>query len=157
MSETRPTESDAHLSDLVDGIRVAMLTTADTTGALRSRPLTVQKVDDDGTVWFLVDASAGWVADRIPSVNVAFTDDGTWVSVTGSADLVTDRAVLDELGDPVSDAWFGEGTTPAALRVTVGEADYWDAPGKVVQLFELGRSALTGSRPDMGERGVVES
>jgi len=67
-----------------------------------------------------------------------------------------DRSVIDDLGDPVSDAWFEDGASPAALRGDVTRADYWDAPGKVVQLAKLGKAAVTGSAPDMGERGVGE-
>ena len=156
MTDTRTSENAAQLSDLVDGIRVAMLTTADATGALQSRPLTVQLIDDQGAVWFLVDAAAEWIEDRIPSVNVAFSDGTTWVSATGSARLVLDPAVIAELGDPVSDSWFEDGSTPAALRIDVGRADYWDGPGRLSMLLHLGKAAVTGSRPDMGERGVIE-
>jgi general stress protein 26 len=156
MTDTRPSDDAARFDELVSDIRVAMLTTPDETGTLQGRPLTVQRVDEDGTVWFLVDADAHWVQTRFPAVNVAFGDASTWVSASGAAEVVEDPAVLDELGDPVSDAWFEEGATPAALRVDVSRADYWDAPGRVVQLAKLGKAALTGSAPDMGERGVVE-
>src|SRR4051794_37744972 len=156
MTETRTPETAGRLTELVDGIRFAMLTTADGSGGLHARPLTVQRVDDDGTIWFLVDADADWVAAPMPSVNVAFTDSNTWVSATGSGELVTDTAVLEDLGDPESDAWFQEGSTPAALKVSVGEADYWDAPGRVAQLLAVGKAKLTGSQPDIGERGVVK-
>jgi general stress protein 26 len=156
MADTRTTESAAEFSDLVDGIRVAMLTTVDTTGALQARPLTVQRVDEEGAVWFLVDAGAEWITDRMPSVNVAFSNGTTWVSATGSARLVLDPGVIADLGDPVSDAWFEEGSTPAALRVDVGRADYWDGPGKLSMLLHLGKAAVTGSQPDTGERGVIE-
>ena len=155
MAETQDAETGARLTELVKGIRFAMFTTADDAGALHARPLTVQRVDDDGTVWFLVDADAEWVSSAMPSVNVAFTDSDTWVSATGSATVVTDRAVLEDLGDPESDAWFQEGTTPAALKVSVGEADYWDAPNRVGQLFAVGKALITRSQPDIGERGVV--
>ncbi len=155
MTDTETHDDGARLAELVKGVRIAMLTTPDATGALASRPLTVQRVDAEGTVWFLVDAQADWVADRIDTANVAFVDDDTWVSVTGTATLVQDPAVIDDLGDPVSDAWFDEDTPPGALRIDVGHADYWSAPGKLAQLFQLGKAALTQDAPDMGDRGTV--
>ena len=155
MTETRTAEGGRRLTELVDGIRFAMLTTTDAAGDLPARPLTVQRVDDDGTVWFLVDAEAAWITGPMTSVNVAFTDSDTWVSATGTAQVVTDRAALEELGDPESDAWLKESTTPAALKVSVGEADYWDAPNRAVQLLAAGKALLTGSQPDIGDRGVV--
>jgi general stress protein 26 len=156
MTDTRTTESADLLDELVGGIRVAMLTAPDDTGELHGRPLTVQRVDAGATVWFLVDAGAEWLQERLPSVNVAFDDGDTWVSAAGTATLVKDPEVIEELGDPVSDAWFTEGSTPAALRVDVTRADYWEAASKVVQLPKLGKAVLTQSPPDMGERGVVE-
>jgi general stress protein 26 len=150
------TADGARFDELVSDIRVAMFTAPDAAGELHGRPLTVQRVDDDGTVWFLVDAGAEWIQPRFSAVNVAFGDASTWVSAAGSAEVVKDQSVVDDLGDPVSDAWFEDGASPAALRVDVTRADYWDAPGKVVQLAKLGKAAVTGSAPDMGERGVVE-
>lgn len=155
MNDTGTRESSGRLHALVSGIRVAMLTTEAPTGALQARPLTVQKVDRDA-IWFLVDAQAEWAADQLDRVNLSFVDGDTWVSMSGSAALVHDPTVLDDLGDPVSDSWFDVGSRPAALRVDVDRADYWDGPGKLVQLLHLGKAAVTHDRPDTGERGVLE-
>ena len=155
MNDTGTRESSGRLHALVSGIRVAMLTTEAPMGTLQARPLTVQRVDGSA-IWFLVDADAQWVTGRLDAVNLSFVDGDTWVSISGSATLVRDPAVLDELGDPVSDAWFDEGTEPAALRVDIIRADYWDGPGKLVQLLHMGKAAITQEPPDMGERGVIE-
>lgn len=155
MNDTETRESSGRLHALISGIRVAMLTTETPTGALQARPLTVQKIDGDA-VWFLVDAQAEWTGDRLDTVNLSFVDGDTWVSVSGTATLIRDQGVLDELGDPVSDSWFTAGSSPAALRVEVDRADYWDGPGKLVQLLHLGKATITHERPDMGDRGVIE-
>jgi general stress protein 26 len=156
MSDTTITHDSSRLRELVDDIRTVMVTTPEPNGELHGRPMTVQRVDDDGTVWFLVDASAPWLANPLTTVNVAFADGDTWVSACGSGTVVKDANVIDELGDPVSDAWFDEGSTPAALRVAVGHADYWDAPGRLSQLVKMGKAAVTQEPPDMGDRGVIE-
>lgn len=144
------------LKDLVDGVHIAMLTSAEPDGALRSRPLAVQRVDEDGTIWFLVEADADWVAsEHLATTNVAFTSDDAWVSATGAARLVRDRAVLDDLGDPASNAWFTSDDPPAALRVDVDFADWWTAEGKLRRLVDIGRAAFRDAQPDVGDRGVV--
>jgi general stress protein 26 len=144
------------LKDLVGDIRVAMVTTGAPGGELHARPLSVQRVDADGTVWFLVARDADWVRpDGLGQVNASFVGDDRWVSVAGRADLVQDRAVLDDLGDPVSDAWFGDDHPPVALKVSVEQADVWKGPGRLSQLFRLGKAAITQEPPDMGERAVV--
>lgn len=149
--------NDRALPDLVDGIRIAMVTTGDGGGELHSRPLTVQRVDADGTVWFLVSEQTPWLtAGALGPVNVAFSGGDTWVSVCGHASVVRDEAILADLGDPVSSAWFDDEHPPVALKVDGEHADYWDGPGKVAQVLKLAKAAVTQKAPDMGERGSVE-
>jgi general stress protein 26 len=144
------------LQDLVGGMRTAMLTSIEPDGALRSRPLTVQRVDEDGTIWFLVTTSSEWLStEHLAQCNVAFLSDDAWVSATGGAALVQDRAVLDDLGDPVSNSWFTSDDPPAALRVDVEFADWWTAEGKLRRLVDMGRAAFRDTQPDVGDRGVV--
>ena len=40
------------LADLIDGIRIGMLTTVEPDGSLRSRPLATLQMDSDGRLWF---------------------------------------------------------------------------------------------------------
>ncbi|MGI8936973.1 MAG: pyridoxamine 5'-phosphate oxidase family protein [Iamia sp.] len=143
------------IKDLVEGIPTAMLTTHGPHG-LCGRPMTVQRIDADGTIWFLVDADADWVSTDMGEVNVSFVDDDTWASVAGSARLVTDEATVSDLGDPISGAWFEDGGSPAAVKVDVGHADWWTAPGSLRQVLNLAGAKITGHAPDMGERGTAD-
>ena len=43
----------AHLKELIEDIKVGMLTTTDSDGTLRSRPLQTVGVEEDGTLWFV--------------------------------------------------------------------------------------------------------
>lgn len=141
------------LTDLASGIRIAMVTTAGAHG-LRSRPVTVQKVTDTG-VWFLVADDADWLPEAEGDVNVALADDSTWVSVTATGQLIRDKAVLDDLGDPVSDAWFEDGKDPIALQATMHHVDWWDSPGKVGQIVGMAKGVLGDGPPDVGDRGEI--
>ncbi|WCO68180.1 pyridoxamine 5'-phosphate oxidase family protein [Iamia majanohamensis] len=143
------------VQDLLEGIRVAMVTTPGPDG-LCSRPMTVQRVDADGVVWFLVDADADWVPSGEVEANAAFVDDDTWVSLAGTATLVTEEATVARLGDPVSGAWFQDGASPAALKVVTTHADWWTAPGRLRRVLNIAGGVLSGHRPDMGDRGSAE-
>lgn len=143
------------LKDLVSGIPIAMVTTEEE-GGLRGRPLAVQRVDDDGIFWFLVDRGAPWVSPDVGAVNLAFVDTTTWVSATGRGSTTADPAVLEDLGDPITGTWFEDGAEPVALRVSVDHADWWDAPGRLRQALALVGAKVTHHRPDMGDRGVAE-
>lgn len=150
------TTEDRTLPDLVSGIRVAMLTTPGPQG-LQSRPLTVQRVDEDGgAVWFLVGDGTDWLPSTAGQVNVAFVDDKAWVSVAGTATTTTDAKVLEDLGDPVSDAYFNEDEDPVALRIAVDHTDWWTAPGTVRALAGFAKAIATDQVPDVGERGEID-
>ena len=141
------------LDDLTDGIRVAMLVLHRDTG-IDGRPLTVQKIDGDA-VWFLVGDQAEWLGDVDGPVNVTFVDDKTWVSVSGTGALFQDPKVVEELGDPVSDAWFQEGQSPLALRVDVEHGEWWTAPTFVRAAIGVAKAKVTGTTPDIGDHGEV--
>jgi general stress protein 26 len=148
----------ADVQDALDGERTAMVTTIDERGTLSSRPVTVQKIDDDGEVWFLVDAKADWVtpADGA-AVNVAIVDDGdVWVSFAGRASVLRDQSVIEELSGAVSDAYFSADAVPAALRVVTDRIEWWTAAGTMAQLVQVGRGLVSDDRPDLGEQGTIE-
>ena len=150
---TDTTEPTRSLAELTDGIRVAMLTLSGR-GGLDARPLTVQKVDGDA-VWFLVGDGADWLDAVDGPAHLSFVDDKTWVSATGSAGLFRDPAVIEELGDPVSDAWFEEDQDPLALRFDVQHGSWWTAPSAPKAAIGLVKAKVTRTEPDIGEHGEV--
>ena len=57
--------------------------------------------------------------------------DNTYVSLSGTAQVVIDRAKAEELWDPSYQAWFPGGPSDpdlAMIKVTVELAEYWAAP-----------------------------
>jgi general stress protein 26 len=144
----------------IKDVKFGMFTAQDAAGMLTSRPLTSQQIDDDGNMWFFVsdqEAFTRELADR-PNVNVAFADvdDHLYVSVTGRASLLRDRAKAEELWNPMVKAWFPQGLDDphlALLRVHIQAAEYWDtANSKMVTLFAMAKAAITGKPPtNVGE------
>ena len=159
--------SDAHeaekVRDLMADSRFAMLTSVDrAAGRLVSRPMAVQQVEDDGTVWFFASDESP-KADQLeadPTVNVAFTGSSSWVSLAGRAALVHDRAKIEELWNSGVEAWFPDGKDSpdvALLRIDPDSAEYWDSPGgRVTSVLAYAKSKVTGERPNVGESAVVE-
>ena len=122
------------LRKLIKGARVAMLTTVAPDGALRSRPMATLKAPFQGDVWFFTRASAP-KADEIRDndhVNVSFSDgdDDRYLSISGTASLVRDHDLLQQLWSGRLKNWFPNGKKDAdlaLLRVRVDRAEYWDA------------------------------
>ena len=151
------------LGELIKDIRVAMLTTADDYGSLRSRPMASQQAELHGDLWFFTGLETTKVEDlqRHPQVNVSFADPErqNYVSVSGPATLVNDRQKMEELWSPWLRTWFPRGLADpnlALLQVQVEQAEYWDAPSSaMVQLFGVVKASLTGQPPRPGEHAKL--
>jgi len=118
---------------MIRGIRVAMLTTTAPDGTLHSRPMATQEADFDGVLWFFTKAGSGKVDEILhdSEVNVSYAapEDHRYLSLSGRASLVYDRAKIEELWSPAYRARFSKGIENpdlALLRVDVRSAAYWD-------------------------------
>jgi len=153
------------LGDLIKDIRIAMLTTAEPDGKLRSRPMATQKAEFDGTLWFFTRASSPKVdeVEQWHNVNLSYAspDSNTYVSVTGTASLVRDAAKVKELWNPILKAWFPNGLEDpdlALLHVTVQKAEFWDSPSStMVHIAGFVKAIATGQAytPSAGEHEKI--
>lgn len=162
MPHTSERTAAEKVKDLIGDERLAMLTTVDGDGKLVSRPMALQRMDDDGTLWFLTDDTSPKAQQVIRDhrTNLAFQSRGTWISVAGSAQIVEDRQTIEELWDSGAEAWFPDGpSTPevAALRIDPDTAEYWGSPGgRISSVIAYAKAKLTGERPNIGEAEVVD-
>ena len=153
------TDDVKKLAKLIKGIKVAMMTTRDDDGTLRARPMQTQNEEFDGTLWFFTQASSHKVVevDHEHQVNVTYAEpsENRYVSVSGTATLVRDKAKIDQLWTPVLKAWFPDGKEDpdvALLRVDVSKAEYWDQPSSaIVKLAGFTKAVLTGQQYHPGE------
>jgi general stress protein 26 len=162
-SQVSHDEAIAKLGSLIQDMKVAMLTTVDDDGSLRSRPMATQQAGFDGTLWFFTRADSPKVEeiDHEHRVNVSYADahKQQYVSVSGTARLVRDPAKNKELWNPAYKAWFPGGLddpTLALLRVDVDKAEYWDTPSSaVVHIVGFVKAAVTGQSYKPGEHAKV--
>lgn len=121
------------LATMIRGISVAMLTSRNADGLLRSRPMVSPDVEFDGTLWFFTQDAAEKVAEigQYPQVNVSYVsaDEHRYVSLSGRATLVDDPEKKAELWTPACRPWFPQGLDDPSLRllrIDVVRAEYWD-------------------------------
>jgi general stress protein 26 len=161
MAETR-VETIEKLNLLIKDIDIAMLTTVDK-GVLRSRPMATQEKEFDGELWFFTSKNTH-KAEEIEKdnrVNVSYSEpaDNRYVSMSGTAELINDRAKIEELWSPNLLAWFPKGLEDEnimLLKVSVEQAEYWDATSSsVVEALGLLKSLVTGERPNTGDYVVM--
>ncbi|MBO0899325.1 pyridoxamine 5'-phosphate oxidase family protein [Cellulomonas sp. zg-ZUI222] len=162
--EDGPTRDEAlaKVRELLGDHHLAMLTTQDASGALVSRPMGVQDTEFDGDLWFFTTLDSHKVAEiRAGSpANAAFSGSSSWLSISGTADVVRDQARIDELWNPVAAAWFPDGpTTPelCLVRLRAETAEYWDSPGgRLATVLSLVKAKVTGTAYDGGENATVD-
>jgi len=156
MSDEQLTVDDVR--ERVEEVRVAMATTIDEHGLLASRPLTVQRIAENGDVFFIVGRDADWAIDG-QAMNVSLVDDHrTWVSVVGRAEYVEGTSLLSDLWDEMTDTYFPDGPESAvALQVHADRWEYWTAPNKIAQLAGMAKAFLMDTQPDVGESGSIDT
>src|SRR5690606_2026933 len=97
-----------------------------------------------------------------PRVCVAYSDidNNTYVSVSGTAEVVQDRAKIEEMWNPVYKAWFPDGLddpTICLLRIDVEQAEYLDSPSSAqVNIAGFVKDVATGKRAKGGEHEQVK-
>ena len=162
MSNNTPQE---HLWDFIKDIRFGMLTHRHPEGGLHAHPLTTvnKALDEAATLYFFVSRRTE-LGQRLQSdgdVNVSYADPSKdrYVSIAGQARVNEDRALRERLFSPMVKAWFPGGPDDPDLElveVSILEAEYWDVKeSKATQLLKMGKAAVTGERPHMGEHRKV--
>lgn len=147
------------LKEKIKDVKIAMLTTEDEDGSLRSRPMSTNEMDEDGTLWFFTQNLSPKVDEinRNHRVNISYASANadTYVSVSGDAVLVQDRQKIKELWNDILKAWFPKGQddpTVALLKVTINKAEYWDQPGgRMVSFFKIAKALVTGEKHEEGQ------
>jgi general stress protein 26 len=154
-------EKRQRLSELVSKFDTAMLVTRTDSGGMRARPLSIADSGEDGVLYFSTAIDSPKVAelDDDSHVAVVMQDGKRYVSISGVARIVRDRALIDRLWSASWKIWFPEGKEDPSLcllRVEPIEAAYWDMSGRqgVKYVFQMAKAFLTGTQPssDQDER-----
>lgn len=146
-------ENVRKLREMIKGIEFAMLTTAEADGSLRSRPMATQKTEFDGDLYFFTKvntAKTGEVErERNVCVSFAAPQDQRYVSMSGVARVLFDRAKMKALWFPDLETWFPAGLEDrelALLWISVTQAEYWQGPfGTLVFLPRLKKKMAAGA------------
>lgn len=148
-------EGAAKLYELIEDVKIAMMTTVEPDGTLHSRPMYNHQADEAGDLWFFTRARTPKIGElqRDSEVNLAYADPSaqTYVSVSGRADIIRDKAKVKELWTEGLRTWFPNGPDDpdiALIRVHPSGGEYWDSPSQsVIHLYGYVKAAITGEQP----------
>ncbi len=100
---------------------------------IQTRPMAIQKVDDDGVFWFLSasDSHQNKQIGHDPAVQLLFQGSAhsDFMSLYGKAAITKDHAKIKELWEPIMKTWFTDGVEDARITVigvTPTSGYYWD-------------------------------
>lgn len=151
--------------ELIKSIDYAVFTTRGSDDApLHARPMAYRSVEGDADLWFFSkkDSRKAKEIEADPQVLVSFADPRAqhFVSLTGRADIITDRTVVREKWSEIYRAWFPGGPDDeqvVAIRVRAEHAEYWDTPtSALVYAFGYVKAITTGKPSHAGDIGEVE-
>lgn len=157
------TEAINKIREIATDADICLFATNLTNLPLSARPMSTQKVDDAGNIWFLSSKSSSQNEDinQDSRVQLFYSDkkSAEYLSVYGEATILFDRKIAEELWSPIVKAWFTEGIDDpdlSIIRVTPSDAYYWDTKhNKAVSLIKILAGAVTGKTMDDGVKGKI--
>jgi general stress protein 26 len=152
------TEKRQRLKKLISGFKTAMLVTRTKDGRLRSRPLNIAGLGEDGALYFCTAFDSEKTSDLKSDahVNVSMQDKRRFVSITGIGHIEIDRELVHRLWAESWRIWFPMGKNDPSLCLLVvdpKEATSWDMTGAdgLRYLFESAKAYVTGTPPPTNE------
>lgn len=156
MTDKTEQDKQTKLYDMVNKVKLAMLTTIEPDGSLHTRPMQNQEADKRGNIWFFTDknCSAARNARDNPKVSVSYSnpDSDNYVAIAGTASLIDDRDTIHEKWTEDMKAWFPDGEDDPnilLLKIEPERGEYWDtASSTLATAVGYVKATLTGKRPD---------
>lgn len=158
------TEALKKMKELAEGAKTCFFCTDIKTGSpMAVRPMGVQQVDDDGTLWFLSsnDSHKNQEIKQDDHVHLLFQESNHsgFLNIYGKASITEDKAKIKELWEPILKTWFTEGEDDpriSVIKITPTEAYYWDNKhGDAVAFVKMAVGAVVGKTLDDSVEGKI--
>ena len=129
-----------------------------------TRPMSVQKIDDEGNFWFLNsnDSQKSKELAADPFVQLLFQGSAhsDFLNIYGIATTSNDKEKIKELWDPILKTWFTEGVDDYRIEVIKVEPStgyYWDNKhGKAIAFVKMVTGAIIGKTLDDSIEGKLD-
>ena len=131
--------------------------------SLGVRPMSIQKSDEDGTLWFLSSNDSHKNAEILEDNFVKLFFQGSahsdFLYLTGHASISEDPSVIHDLWDPLLKTWFTEGINDpriSVIKVEPSEGYYWDTKHNMaIGLIKRVAGAIMGKTLDDSIEGKL--
>jgi general stress protein 26 len=146
---------------LIDKIGICMFTSKDGE-KIRSRPMGAKPRQEAHVIYFLTDERGNKdeqvARDDHVCLSFAQPGDGKFLTVSGIARVLNDRALIAELWDTGAEAWWSGADDPSVrvIEVTPQDAQFWEGPHGIVATFAMVVAAATAGPPVIGDQRKVD-
>ena len=163
--DLRGAEAGEKIKELAAKNNTCFFCTAVQTGKpFQTRPMSVQKMDEDGNFWFLSATDSHKNQEILLNNQVQLLFQGSahsdFLSISGTASISTDKALIKELWEPLIKTWFTEGVDDpriTAIKVETRQGYYWDNKhGNAVALIKMAAGAVMGKTLDDSIEGTLK-
>jgi len=151
------------LKELIKSESICFFCTQLTKQPITTRPMSTQKVDEQGNIWFMSSIKSDKNAEILQNneVQLFYSNPSNYefLTVHGKATVHTDRAKIEELWTPFAKAWFEDGKDDvdiSLIKVAPQSAYYWDTKNsKIISMIQILAATVTGTAPDDGVEGTL--
>ncbi len=153
------------MKEIVEKTQSCFFCTAVKTGSpMAVRPMSVQKIDDEGNLWFLSanDSHKNAEIKQDDHVHLLFQEShhSGFLNIYGEAFTSEDKEKIKELWEPILKTWFTEGVDDpriSVIKVVPTEAYYWDNKhGNAIAFLKQAASAVIGKTFDDSVEGELK-
>jgi general stress protein 26 len=132
-------------------------------GPVQTRPMSVQKIDSEGNLWFLSanDSHKNVEIEKDPHVQLMFqgSPHSDFLNLFGRATISTDKKKIKELWEPIVKAWFTEGIDDpriTIIKVEPSDGYYWDNKhGNAIAYIKMLAGVAMGKTLDDSVNGTL--
>lgn len=150
-------EATEKIKELIDKAQSCFFCTNIRSGKpFATRPMSPQKIDDEGNIWFLSadDSHKNQELESDPYVQLLFQGSAhsDFLNLYGKASISKDQKKIDELWEPIVKTWFTGGKDDpriTVIKVEPVDGYYWDTKhGGMVAFAKQMIGAATGQTLD---------
>jgi len=158
-------EAITKIKEMVDQAKSCFFCSNIKTGLpLSTRPMSVQKIDDEGNFWFLSAKDSNKNSELVhdPFVHLFFQGSAhsDFLNIYGIATTSDDKEKIKELWEPILKTWFTEGEDDpriSVIKVEPVNGYYWDNKhGNAVAFVKQIAGAAVGKTLDDSIEGKLE-
>jgi general stress protein 26 len=164
MQNLQGVEAVKKIKELADKATCFLCSNIKTGIPFSTRPMSVQQIDDEGSLFFLSandsHMNSEIEADQFVQLLFQRSAHSDFLNIYGIASISQDKEKIKELWEPIMKTWFTEGEDDpriSVIKIEPTEGYYWDNKhGNAIAFLKMAVGAVIGKTLDDSIEGKLE-